>query len=88
MTTRSFILAVGFVVAALVCFVPPNKKVVNEGYKTTAHNLEYYSYEVTDYPALFLRLGGVLFLTGAAWAVAGGRRRLVVDADRVERSVQ
>ena len=88
MTTRSFILAAGLIVAALVCFIPPSKLVVNEGHDINEFNLKHRSYETTDYPTLFLRLGGVLFLTGAAWAVTGGRRRLVVDADRVERSVQ
>ena len=86
MTTRSIIFAIGCAVIAVLCFSPPHKKVVNEGYKVNAHNLEYYSYSVIDYNRLAIWILGVAATTGALCAVTG-KKRVVVDATRLPREV-
>lgn len=85
MTTRSFILAAGFVVAAIVCFFPPVREIENPLAHVSVLNPR--TVEVTDYSRLFIRIAGVMCLTLAAWFIAATKRRVVVDATPKERSV-
>ena len=86
MTTRSLVFAIGCAVIAALCFFPPHKNVVDDGYATTAYNLEYHSHPVIDYNRLAILLLGVAAITGALCAVTG-KKRVVVDATRLSREV-
>lgn len=87
MTIRPYILAAGLWVAAMMCFMPPKYEMHNPDYKPFSQLPRIV--EVVDRDALALRILGVLAVTAALYAVAGGKRGpRIIDADVSDRAVR
>lgn len=71
MTTRQIIGAVGMIAIAAVCFFPPQRDVQVDGISI------YMTKKATDYYKLATWVTGIAALTGAAFFIAGPRRRIV-----------